>query len=202
MGKITRFIGLGAGVLLLAGCGAGSGQGATVTVTAAAGPPSTVTVTATPSAPAASSATAPASPSAGSTQQASGDQGSRNAPIAVGTQVTLGGEWQISVGASEFRDGMAILPITATYVGKDTGQPALVSAKFIGGKGNSFDGMTGSCSYPEYDAGTSISLQGEVYPGATATGTKCVEVPADQVDGGVWSVRAGFSMDEAFFATA
>jgi len=200
MGKITRVLTGVAAALVLAGCGSSSGQGVTVTVTAAAEPPSTVTVTAAPSE--ATSAPSVATSAGGSTQQASGDLGTRTAPLAVGTQVTLGGEWLVSVGATEFRDGLAILPMTAAYVGTKTGQPALVSAKFVGGKGNSFDGMTSSCSYPAYDSGTSISLQGEVYPGATATGTKCIEVPAEQVDGGVWSVTAGFNFDEAFFATA
>jgi len=39
---------------------------------------------------------------------------------------------------------------------------------------------------------------GEVFTGATATGSECVSVPIDQING-VWSIESGFSSDAVFF---
>jgi len=44
--------------------------------------------------------------------------------------------------------------------------------------------------------------QGEQVPGATVDANVCAEVPADQVDGGVWRVTESLTLDQstAFFA--
>lgn len=141
--------------------------------------------------------------------------GTRENPHPVGTTADLG-DWQVSVEATipdgtaavaeanEFnpvpQDGheYVVAPVVATFSGDETGMAWLdLSIEFVSAAGNTYDGFCGLM--PD-----DLTMQGEQFPGATVEGSVCAEVPADQIDGGVWRVTEALTLDQstAFFATS
>lgn len=139
--------------------------------------------------------------------------GSRENPHPAGTTADLG-DWQVSIDttapdgtaviaeASEFnpapQDGneYVVAPVSATFSGDDTGTAWLdLSVEFVSAGGNTYDGFCGLLT-------DGLMEQGEQFPGATVDANVCAEVPADQVDGGVWRVTESLTLDQstAFFA--
>lgn len=196
-----------AGLLVLAaGCGSGSAATTTATVLV----PVTVTVTA--GAEQAGATTAPTS-SAPTAAGATG-AGTRADPVPAGTPATVG-DWSVTfeptvtdaadavAGANQFNEAapagrqFVMAKVNATFNGTGSKRADVdLRITFVGVGGNSFG--TGSDDYcgvipdPMHDAG-------EVFAGATASGNECVAVASDQVAGGSWSVKAGFSSDATFF---
>lgn len=120
--------------------------------------------------------------------------------------------WEVSLGAAtldawpvvqaenQFNDPpqegfqYVLLPVTATYRGDDTGLPWIeIDVSFVAPDGRSFD--RASAVVPD-----SLTDVAELYEGGTGTGNVLFEVPADQIDGATWAVKAGWFSDRAFFA--
>jgi hypothetical protein len=136
-----------------------------------------------------------------------GDVGSRENPAPLGSSVELSqlGEpaWQVTVNAptlnadaevaaeNSFSDtapagtSFALLPITTTYVGSETGFPAYVQVGFEAADGT---------MYNQYDvvavAPGGIDAITELSPGASAAGNIAIAVPTSGVDQGVWVVSS------------
>lgn len=87
-----------------------------------------------------------------------------------------------------------MVEVTVSYTGDDSGQPWLdLGFQFYGSGGNTFGtGLDDYCGVIPND----LSDQGEMFPGASATGNVCVSVPADQIEGGAWIVEESFSLDD------
>lgn len=150
----------------------------------------------------------------------SGDLGTRDNPLPIGTTITMG-DWELSVtdvnldaaeeiqAENEFNDPPAdgrqfvMWEIEATYTGDDSGEPWLdFSWGVVGSAGNTFDGggMEDYCGVIPND----IMEAGETFPGGTVTGNVCYSVPSDQVDGSTIRIEESFSFDDtrAFYATS
>jgi hypothetical protein len=161
-----------------------------------------------------SSATTPASEDQGSSAGGGGedqpdvgaDPGSRENPYPVG-QTVGNQDWQVTIAApreagtevaaeNQFNEtpdpGMEfwVVPVTAVYTGGDTGNPAFeVRVKFVGSDNRTYDDSCGVIPDPLDDVG-------ELYPGGTAQGNKCVAVPAGA--DGLWAVSTGLIGDPVF----
>lgn len=136
-----------------------------------------------------------------------GDVGSRENPAPLGSSVELSqlGEptWQVTVNAptlnadaavaaeNSFSEtapagtSFALLPITTTYVGSETGFPAYVQVGFEAADGT---------MYSQYDviaiAPGGLDAITELAPGASATGNIAIAIPTSGVDQGVWVVSS------------
>lgn len=137
------------------------------------------------------------------------DQGTREHPFAIGDAVT-NDDWEVTLGEpreagtevadeNPFNepapDGMEfwIVPVTATYIGDETGLPWIdLEVRFVGS-----DGRT----YSDYCGVIPDDLQevDELYADATAEGNTCVVVPTGA--DGLWTLAAGWS-DPVFFSTS
>lgn len=131
----------------------------------------------------------------------------RDAPLPAGAE--FGNEdWTVTVAPTtrdageaiaaenEFNDPPAegrqfvMTEVTATYTGDETGTPWVdLSIEFVGSQGNTFG--TGSDDYCGVIP-NDLSNVGEMHNGASGSGNVCVSVPADQIEGGVWSVSTWF----------
>jgi hypothetical protein len=136
------------------------------------------------------------------------EQGSRAAPLPIGTPVT-NKDWQVTLGApreagadvaaeNQFNDppkaGMQfwIVPVTATYTGDTTGNLGFgVTVKFVGADNVTYDDSCGVIPTPLRDVG-------DLYKGGTARGNVCVAVPAGA--DGSWSLTTGFGSPVFFSA--
>ena len=91
-----------------------------------------------------------------------------------------------------------MVKVNATYNGAGS-QMAAVDLRivFVGSGGNSFgsnpDDYCGVIPEP-------LINTGEVFTAATASGNECALVTTDQIPGGAWSVKTGFTSDGTFFA--
>ncbi|KQO10191.1 hypothetical protein ASF06_08325 [Agreia sp. Leaf244] len=136
-----------------------------------------------------------------------GDVGSRENPAPLGSSVALSqlGEptWQVTVNTptlnadaavaaeNSFSDtapagtSFALLPITTTYVGSETGYPAYVQVGFEAADGT---------MYNQYDAIAiapgGIDAVAELAPGASASGNIAVAIPTTGVEQGLWVVSS------------
>lgn len=136
--------------------------------------------------------------------------GTRGNPVEPGVAFTVG-EWVVEFGdvtrdagdivaeENQFNDPPAdgrqfvMTEVTVTYDGDDSGMPWVdLSFQFYGSEGNTFStGSDDRCGViPD-----SLSDEGEMFPGATASGNVCLSVPSDQLDGGAWIVEDTFTLD-------
>jgi hypothetical protein len=138
----------------------------------------------------------------------SNEIGSRANPYPIGQAVT-NKEWNITLAPpreaskdvlaeNQFNDlpkpGMQfwIVPVTATYVGKDTGNTLFgIDVKFVGSDNRTHDDRCGVNP-------NAMSDVGDLYPGGSATGNVCVAVPSGAP--GLWALSTGFG-DPVFFET-
>lgn len=130
--------------------------------------------------------------------------GTRNNPYPAGENFQTD-NWDIIVGASEldvledildenmFNDPPAegnifvLAPVAVEYIGDESGVPWIdLTFRFYGSSGNTYDAECGVVPDDIIDIG-------EMFPGASATGNICAEVPEDQVVGGAWIVEDTFS---------
>ncbi|WP_413450236.1 hypothetical protein AA0Y32_06155 [Georgenia phoenicis] len=139
-----------------------------------------------------------------------GEQGTRGAPYPVGTPVT-DGEWDVTLGVpreawaeiqaeNQFNEppaeGMAyyLVPVTATYVGDETGLPWMdLSVQFVGSDARTY---TDSCGVIPGD----LMDVDELYEGGTAEGNVCVTVPTGA--DGLWTLSTGWGGNTVFFSAA
>lgn len=155
------------------------------------------------------SASEPAKPD-GAPSDNEGDKtaGSREDPLAIGETVT-NDDWEIVLGApreawaevsaeNQFNDapkaGMEywIVPVTATYIGDETGTAWVeTTIKFVGSDNKTYGDRCGVI--PD-----DLSDVDELYPGGVAEGNTCVMIPAGA--DGLWTLSTGFSGKPSFFA--
>lgn len=129
--------------------------------------------------------------------------GTRTSPYAVG-QTFRNGDWYLRFGAADtdawpeieaenmFNDPPAsggrfvMAPLWVKKAGADKGTPWLnVTVEFLGKNGRIYDGSCGVLPNSMMDVA-------DMYPGASATGNVCVEVPATEISGGRWRVKADY----------
>lgn len=137
--------------------------------------------------------------------------GTRAHPLAIGEKAT-NRDWTISLGTpheatdavlgkNPFNTAPAkgkedwIVPVTATYTGTTTGEPALISVSFVSTDGHTYDELNADCGVID----TPLTSAGELYPNATAKGDICLQVPAGA--DGLWNVTAGPWDDQPVFFT-
>jgi hypothetical protein len=131
--------------------------------------------------------------------------GSRENPLPIGEAVS-DDEWTIVLGQPQeawgtieaensFNEppesGMEywIVPVKLTYTGSESGQPMLVTVKFVGSDNRTYSDTCGVIPDPLYEIG-------ELYNGGSAEGNACLAVPAGA--DGLWTVTTGFG-DPVFF---
>ncbi|WP_374947368.1 DUF4190 domain-containing protein [Agreia sp.] len=136
-----------------------------------------------------------------------GDVGSRENPAPLGSSIELAqlGEptWQVTVNTptlnadaavaaeNSFSDtapagtSYALLPVTTTYIGSETGFPAYVQVAFEAADGT---------MYNQYDvlaiAPDALDAISELTPGASATGNIAIAIPTSGVEQGFWVVSS------------
>ncbi len=124
------------------------------------------------------------------------EPGTRQTPLQVGETVT-NDDWEITLAppreaaaevaeANRFNDPPAdgmeywIVPVTATYVGDDTGRPgSALTVKFVGTDNRTYSDRCGVLPDP-------LDEIDELYADGTAEGNVCVSVPAGA--DGLWTV--------------
>ncbi|WP_141564306.1 DUF308 domain-containing protein [Mycolicibacterium palauense] len=156
-----------------------------------------------------SPASSPSTGSQGSStaQAAPPEGGSRDNPLPIGQPVS-NEDWTVTLGQpveagdavaaeNQFNDppkpGMEfwMVPVKATYTGKETGNPTFgIRVNFVGSDNRTYGDSCGVVPSP-------ISDIGDLYAGGTAEGNVCVAVPAGA--DGLWSVKTGFIGDPVFF---
>lgn len=139
---------------------------------------------------------------------ASGGTGSRSAPLAAGSTVTLG-DWEVTIRKTnphataeileenmfndEPGDGstFAMAPVDLTYVGEDSGTPWVgLMFRLVGGDGNTYGDGCGVIP-------SSLNDVSEMYTDASASGNVCAEILETALDGAAWRVTESFSFDDA-----
>lgn len=139
-----------------------------------------------------------ASSSLSSAAAVSGEPGSNGNPLALGSEFVVE-DWHVTVdsvdtdawpeiqAANTYNDPPAagrqyvMFHVTATYTGEASGDPGLgLNWSIVSSTGNSF-----GSNYEDYCGAIPDALtdQGELFPGATATGNVCVSVASEQVAG-------------------
>lgn len=136
------------------------------------------------------------------------EPGTRESPLIVGETVT-NDDWEITLAqpreaaadvaaANQFNDpptdGMEywMVPITATYVGDDTGRPgSALTVKFVGTDNRTYSDRCGVLPDP-------LDEIDELYAGGTAEGNVCVSVPAGA--DGLWTVSTTMGTPTFFSA--
>ena len=146
------------------------------------------------------------------TQDAPADdeEGTRSTPYPVGTPVT-DGEWDVTLGEpreawseiqaeNQFNEGPAegtefyIVPVTATYLGDETGLPWMdLTVQFVGSDARTYTERCGVIPDDLMDVD-------ELYEGGVAEGNVCVAVP-EGADG-LWTLSTGWGGNTVFFAAA
>lgn len=150
------------------------------------------------------------------TEDASGALGTRENPAQPGVDIITFSEgsqplWEIGVSAANW-DAWAVvqaenqfntppaegnvfvmLPVSATYLGPETGSTWEIGVKYVAADGRSFEQ-----SYNVIP--DDLSNVSELYTGGVGTGNLLFEVPADAISGGTWAIEAGFLSDTMFFA--
>lgn len=137
----------------------------------------------------------------------SDEPGTRDNPIPVG-QVVTNMDWEIALGTpreanaevtaeNQFNDKPEagrefwIVPVTATYIGDESGSTMFgVRVSFVGSDNRTYADSCGVI--PD-----SLNDVGELYKGGVAKGNACVAVPAGA--DGLWAVTTGFG-DPIFFS--
>ncbi|MEE6295225.1 hypothetical protein [Georgenia wangjunii] len=204
---------LAVAAVLLAGCGADEPEPAATTTPSVEEPSATAV-------PEPTSAT-PTEMVTEDEVEASGE-GSRENPHPAGATFEVGG-YELTVGHTNFdatadirqaeadayydgdlswvsepAEGTVYItaPVTATYVGEDSGEPYLdLMIAYVTAAGNVYDATSATAPSDLMDAN-------ELYAGASFEGHITQEVPAAEVEGGTWRITEAFAMDgaEAFVA--
>ncbi|WP_157008885.1 DUF4190 domain-containing protein [Agromyces laixinhei] len=89
----------------------------------------------------------------------------------------------------------AILPVTVTYLGDDSGRPFELQFTYVSPAGQSYEG-----AFVVMDG--QLSDVAELYKDASGTGNVIIEIPAEGAAGGVWGVEYIFADDPIFFGNA
>lgn len=151
-------------------------------------------------------------PSAEAEVQEEAERGSRANPLAPGEARRLSAEsaWTLSAGPTDVNEGYLVLPLTvgidwesiraqAEAAGEDPEAPMdpswSLTVKFVSAAGKTYD---------EYDYEATVADHwfdvGELYPPLeTITANVPISVPAEAVEGGVWSIE-NMAGDRVFIA--
>jgi hypothetical protein len=147
------------------------------------------------------------------TSSAEATPGSRENPLRPGQAITLPG-WDITIHSTtqdataavlaenRFNDPPAagrqfvMADVATTYTGTETGTPWIdLSFRILGSANNVFGSASAdSCGVIP----NALSDTGELYPEGSSRGNVCVSVPADQLIGANWIVKASFRGGEVF----
>ncbi|WP_439565039.1 DUF4190 domain-containing protein [Microcella sp.] len=150
---------------------------------------------------------------------AESEQGTRDNPAPLGTtiEITEFGEpiYELTMGPATLEANAAVLeanmfneppaagfqyalvPVTVTYVGTETGTPWIdLSIQFVSAAGTTHtEGDTLSVA----PSPTLLDIN-ELFPGGSGTGNVVIQIPTDNAAGGTWSVSTLFG--DPFFFTA
>ncbi len=145
------------------------------------------------------------------------DAGTRENPLPLGTEIELtsigGADYRLTPGASTLNANdvvaaenpfneaapagsqYALLPLSLTYVGSETGNPFVdIQVSFVSADGN---------TYEQYDTAVvgPAPLTGinELFPDASAQGNVVIAIPTAGAEQGVWSISSLFG-DPVYFA--
>jgi len=134
---------------------------------------------------------------------------SRDNPTPLGSAIT-GGDWTVTINsvttadadslgqAPEAGSALLVVNMTATYNGNDSqGATPWASIGFVTAEGTTIDSLDGSTLFLPDDQFDSLST---VYEGASVTGDKMIEVPADGWQNGVLAVSPDLLSDDTFVA--
>lgn len=133
---------------------------------------------------------------------------SRENPAPIGSAIT-GGDWVVTVNSVKTADKdslgqvpasgkvLLVVNLTATYNGSDSqGATPWATVKFVTAGGETVDGLDGSTLFVPEKQFDSMKT---VYNGASVTGDKMMEVPADW-EKGVFAVSPDVLSDDTFVA--
>lgn len=146
-------------------------------------------------------------------EAASADQGTRANPYPIGTAITQG-DWTVTINSVDldaaaqltaenlFNDApddgttYALINMTATYNGTDPdGESVWATLAYVTVDGNTIDGTAKFLVAP--DAFDSL---GTLYEGASVTGNKALQIPADTAGDGVLVVSPTMMGDKVYVA--
>lgn len=150
---------------------------------------------------------------------ASAEVGTRENPAPIGTtvEITTGGapNYEVTLGAptldataivaaaNQFNEAApagfqyAVVPVTVTYVGTETGTPWIdLNIAFVSAAGTTHDEADTLAVGP---APTFTEIN-ELYPGASGTGNIVIAIPTADAASGAWTVEPLFLGDTFFFA--
>ena len=143
----------------------------------------------------------------------SGEEGTRDNPLALGTTVESG-DWEVTVNSvdldatdailseNQFNDEPAdgnvyvMADVSATYIGSDPeGETPYVSIEYVSSGGNSFASHDAMVVTPnEFDSMETL------YEGASTSGNIAMEVPQEDLESGTLRVSPGLFGDAVFYA--
>jgi len=134
---------------------------------------------------------------------------SRDNPALLGSAIT-GGDWTVTTNSVTTANAdslgqapaagstLLVINMTATYNGTDAqGSSAWASVNFVTAEGTTIDGLGGSTLFipdEQFDSLTTL------YEGASVTGNKMIEVPADGWQNGVLVLSPDLLSDNTFVA--
>lgn len=134
---------------------------------------------------------------------------SRENPAPLGSAIT-GGDWTVTINSVTTADAdslkqapkagsvLLVVNMTATYNGKESqGAMAWASVDFVTAEGTTIDSLDGSTIFVPKDQFDSLT---NLYEGASVTGAKMIEVPADSWQNGVLVVSPALLSDHTFVA--
>lgn len=134
---------------------------------------------------------------------------SRDNPAPLGSAIT-GGDWTVTINsvttadadslgqAPEAGSALLVVNMTATYNGNDSqGATPWASVGFVTAEGTTIDSLDGSTLFVPDDQFDSLT---PLYEGASVTGNKMIEVPADGWQNGVLVVSPDLLLDDTFVA--
>ena len=134
---------------------------------------------------------------------------SRDNPAPLGSAITAD-EWTVTVNsvttaeadkygqAPQAGSTILVVNVTATYNGTDSqGASAWVGVDFVTADGTTIDSLDGSSAFIPEDQFDSLTT---LYEGGSVTGSKMIEVPADNWQTGVLAVTPALFSDKTFVA--
>lgn len=148
----------------------------------------------------------------------SADLGSRENPLPIGTTVILddgmGGVWEVTLlpptleaNAVVQEENMfneappegfqfALLPVTATYLGDETGMAAWdLDYAYVSAAGTTHKPFDVSVVIPD-----DLGNLNELYTGGVAEGNIAIAIPSDGARAGTWRISTSWGETAAFFA--
>lgn len=134
---------------------------------------------------------------------------SRDNPVPLGSAITSG-DWTVTINSVTTANAdsigqrpaagstLLVVNLTATYNGNDSqGATPWVNVDFVTAEGATIDGLDGSTLFLPDAQFDSLST---VYEGASVTGDKMIEVPADSWQSGVLALSPEIMSDHTFVA--